>query len=240
MGCEYMSALSLDQIRESERKSHVEAYTDNRLYGDSSWLKKPVKTLMDLFPYFQNRQQLHVLDLGCGVGRNCIAVAQHFQSISCRIDCIDILDLAINKLNENAEEFGVSQSIHGIVQPIEAFPIQQNHYDWIIAVSALEHVDSQDSFICKLAQIRDGIRNNGIVCMVINTNVRESDKSTGVPLPAQFEVNLPTEKLQNLLYQFFADWEIIKSTVREQRYDIPRENGISDLRTSVVTFVAKK
>ena len=48
------------------------------------------------------------------------------------------------------------------------------------------------------------------------------------------------EELQNLLDQVFSNWEIIKSSTQEQQYDIPRENRISDLKTNVVTFVARK
>lgn len=56
----------------------------------------------------------------------------------------------------------------------------------------------------------------------------------------QFEVNLPAEELQRLLNEAFSGWEILKTTVREQKYDIPRECGLSALETKVVTFVARK
>lgn len=62
---------------------------------------------------------------------------------------------------------------------------------------------------------------------------------TGKPMSAQFEVNLPTEEIQNILYEMFEGWMVLKTTVTEQQYDIPREHGISELKTSVVTFVAR-
>ena len=37
----------LKRIRESERKSHVEIYTDEKLYATDSWLKKPIKTVRE-------------------------------------------------------------------------------------------------------------------------------------------------------------------------------------------------
>lgn len=231
---------TLEQIRENERKSHIQVYSSDALYQDGSWLRKPIKTVLDILPYFENSTQLHVLDLGCGVGRNCISIAQHFQTIPCTIDCVDILDLAIEKLNSNAEEYGVSASIHGILSAIEGYPIEKNHYDWIIAVSALEHVESKVSFVGKLEEIRDGIRENGIVCLVINSNVRETDKASGNPVPAQFEVNFPTDALTEILNQVFAGWKIIKSTIKHQQYDIPRGERVCDLQTKVVTFVARK
>lgn len=231
--------LTLAQIRENERNSHKEIYSTEALYSGDSWLKKPVKTVTDLFPYFEAHTSLRVLDLGCGVGRNCIAIAQQFQDIPCRIDCVDILDFAIETLQDNARKFGVSESIHGITCALEAYPIPENTYDLILAVSALEHVDSESSFRRKMAEIKDGVRKSGMVCLIINSGVREYDKQTGEAVDAQFEVNLPTESLQALLSEIFAGWEIVKSTVREQRYDIPRGARICDLHSNVVTYVAK-
>lgn len=230
----------LKQIRESERNSHIEMYSNDELYKDGSWLKKPIKTIVDLMPLFQEYQELKVLDLGCGVGRNGIAIARHYKDIPCTIDCVDILDLAIDKLCSNAKEFGVASNIRGIVRPIEDYTIQENYYDLIIAVSALEHIDSKESFVNKLLEMEKGTRPKGIVCLVVNSNVKEKDKVTEEEIPAQFEVNLSTEELQMILKQTFSNWTVIKSTVREQQYDVPRENGISDLRTSVVSFVARK
>ncbi len=230
----------LKQIRESEKQSHIEMYSNSELYKEGSWLRKPIKTILDIIPLFSDITELNVLDLGCGVGRNCIAIAQNFKNIQCKIDCVDILDLAIDKLYDNAKELGVASSINGIVEPIENYPIKENKYDLIIAVSALEHIDSEQSFFNKLSEIKNGIRSNGIVCLVINSDVKETEKTTGKEIPAQFEVNISTEKIQSVLKEIFSDFKTIKTSVSEQQYDIPRGNIISNLKTTVITFVARK
>lgn len=226
-------------IRESEKKSHIEMYSNQELYKTESWLKKPIKTVIDIIPLFQDYEKLRVLDLGCGIGRNCISIAKQYKDIDCIIECVDILDLAIEKLYINAEKYGVSSNIKATVQAIEDFQIENDWYDLIIVVSALEHIDTEESFIKKLKKIRDGICKNGIVCLVINSNVLEKDKRTGEEVPAQFEVNFPTVELQMMLDTIFEGWNIIKKSVQRQRYDIPREFGISELQTDVVTFVAR-
>lgn len=182
----------LSQIRESEKKSHIEMYSNEQLYKTESWLKKPIRTIQNLIPMLQDYTTLKVLDLGCGIGRNCIPIALAYKSINCSIDCVDILDMAIEKLYTNATEYGVQENI------------------------------------------------NGIVCFVINSNVKEHDKETGISVPAQFEINLPTESIQAILNETFLGWNIIKHTVQEQQYDIPRESIISNLKTTVVTYVAQK
>lgn len=230
----------LEQIRESERKSHIDMYFRDELYKEGSWLRRPIKTVLDIIPLFDEYEEINVLDLGCGVGRNCICIARQYKNKSCKIDCVDILDLAIEKLYLNAEEYGVVPNIYGSVQAIDDYKIKGNNYDLIMAVSSLEHVDSKETFVNKLKEIEQGIRKKGVVCLVVNSNISEFDKKTGNKMPAQFEVNLSTEELKEICENIFSKWTVLKSTVVEQQYDIPREHGINELRTSVVTFVARK
>ena len=230
----------LSRIRESEKRSHTEIYTNEKLYQSDSWLQRPIKTVQELLPFFDEHTELRALDLGCGVGRNSIYIAQQFKAMDCSVDCVDLLEIAIEKLLENAAERGVSSQINGITQSIEAYKIQRNAYDLIMAISALEHIDSEVSFRKKLAEIRDGIREKGLVCLVINSNVTETCLATNMPLEAQFEVNLPTETIQAFLAEAFSGWEVIKASVVPQQYDIPRESFTSRLNTNVVTYVARK
>lgn len=229
----------LQQIREAEKESHTQMYTEHTLYSEGGWLSKPIRTVLDLLPLFEGYQDLRILDLGAGVGRNCIPFAQKYRTIPCRIDCVDILELATRILRENAQAYGVSSSVFGITSPIEAYPILPNEYDLIMAVSSLEHVESEELFWKKAMEIRTGIRRNGIVCLVINSNVVERDPSTGKELPPQFEVNLTTEALQTGLKDLFEGLQELKSTVVHQNYAIPRGENTVELETDVVTYVVK-
>lgn len=230
----------LKRIRESERKSHIEIYTDEKLYATDSWLKKPIKTVRDIVPLFEGYQKLRVLDLGSGVGRNSIYVAECFKDIDCLVDCVDLLEIAIEKLQQNARELNVSAGIRGIQKSIEEFEIGADTYDFIMAVSALEHIDTEESFLKKLVEIREGLREKGVVCLVVNSEVREQNSDTLEVVDAQFEVNLPTEKMRGYLNEVFAGWKVLKTAVSAQEYDIPREGFVSHLSTNVVTFVARK
>ncbi len=227
----------IDRIRESERQSHIEIYSNEVLYRSDSWLRKPIKTVQEIVPLISNRDSLRVLDLGCGVGRNSIFIAEQFSEIDCRIDCVDILDIAIEKLLENAKEHGVSKSIYSYVDTIENYPIAREAYDLIIAVSSIEHVESKEVFLKKLQEIQEGVKPDGIVCLVVNSNVKEKKKDTFEEVEPQFEVNLPTDELESYIDNVFSKWETIKRTINYQEYDIPREGFISRLATDVVTYV---
>ena len=228
------------KIREKERKSHIEIYKNEALYNSDSWLSKPIKTVKDIMPYFQENKSLRVLDLGCGVGRNSIFIADKFASKECLIDCVDILEIAIEKLQINANEHSVSNIIRGFVDTIEHFPITKDTYDLVIAVSALEHVESKDAFLWKLHEIKEGIKPNGIVCLVVNSEVREKKIATDEELEPQFEVNLFSEELQSYIDGIFSDFETIKNSLSFQEYDIPRDEFTSHLTTKVVTYVGRR
>lgn len=228
----------LHTIREAEKASHIETYSKSKLFESGSWLQKPVKTVLDLFSFFNDFEKLNVLDLGCGVGRNCIPIAQKFKN--CTVDCVDILEFAIEKLSEYADKYGVSNNINGIVSSIDDYKIEKSKYDLILAISALEHIKDEKAFKEKLLEIKNGVRENGIICFIINSEIVEKNKNSGQVLVPQFEVNLKTKDMLDILNITFKDWEIIKSTIREQRYDIPRNGCIADLSTNVVTVVARK
>lgn len=74
----------IDKIRAAEAKSHTEAYTKFELYTPGSWLAKPIKTVLDLLPLFDHYTEFRGLDIGSGIGRNCIAVAQYLKKFPVR------------------------------------------------------------------------------------------------------------------------------------------------------------
>ena len=230
----------IKEIRENEKKSHIEIYSKEKLYSTESWLKKPINTVEEIVPLFFDLKDIRVLDLGCGVGRNSIFIAKEFKDKGCKIDCIDILDMAIEKLNENAKLYGLGKNINGIVNSIEDFKIINNKYDFILAVSALEHIESERKFLEKLEEIKDGVQKNGIVCLVINSEIKEWNRETLEELEPQFEINLQTDILQSCLEDVFEGWDALKSCVVKQEYDIPRGGIVSHLSTNVITYVGKK
>ena len=234
------NAETLLKIRENERHSHQQMYTSNVLYHDKGWLQKPVKTVLDLLPRFYSAAKLRFLDLGCGVGRNSIRIAEYFSGRDCTVDCIDILDIAISQLKQYAKEYSVSSLIRGTVSPIEDYTIPSQYYNGIFAISALEHLESEEIFRTKLEEIRDGLCDGGVACLIINSDITERNSERGTDEPPQFELLFSCEELDALLLQTFSHWTILKHTHQLQHYQIPRSEAIHELSTTVVTFVAQK
>ena len=235
-----MNDERLAVIRRAEAYSHTEAYTNLTLFESGSWLSKPVKSIMEIVPYFQEYERFQGLDLGCGIGRNCIPVLQTLRRIPSAMDCVDILELAIEKLKENAEKYGVDDRINPIVSSVDDYQIEQNRYDLIIASAVLEHLDSFETLSKKLHQIKNGLKYGGIACFVVNTSIAEHDKRTQEKQSVQFEINMQTPALEDILHAVFAGFELLKHSVIHYKYDTFRESGITELDTDVLTYVVRK
>ena len=228
----------LTEIREAEARSHTAAYESLELYAPGSWLSKPVRALEALLPAYEDRRGLRVLDLGSGVGRHAIACAARLPES--RVECVDILPLAIEKLRENAEKLGVAEQISGCCGPVDGFKIERDGYDLILAASVLEHLDSSEGAVRKMQEIADGIRPGGAVLIVMNTGVREWDTETGEPMLPQFEVNIPPEEVRALLAEFFRGWEVLWDKCLHYEYPVPRGERVAVISSEVVTFTARR
>ena len=228
----------LETIRKAEAESHTAAYESLQLYAPGSWLSKPVKALEALLPLYAEREGLRVLDLGSGVGRNAIACARALKNA--QVTCVDILPMAIEKLMENAETFGVSEQIEGIAAPVDGFPIEPEGFDIILAGSVLEHLDSRASTLKTLDAISRGIRPGGAVLIVMNTGVKEWDVRTGETLDPQFEVNLHPEEARSLFAETFRGWEVLWDKTIHYEYEVPRGERTAMISAEVVTFTARR
>lgn len=108
----------IDLIRKEEKEYHDYCYKNYKLFAKGSWLHKPVKTVLDLLPYFAGRESVHVLDLGSGVGRNSIPIAQAIKSEQSKVVCVDMLDSSLQKLQEYSQVYGVEKIISTVKRDI--------------------------------------------------------------------------------------------------------------------------
>lgn len=227
-------------IRSEEKKYHDFCYNHYNLFEQGSWLHRPVKTVIDLLDDYKDQAYLSVLDLGSGIGRNSIPIAESFKTRNGKVVCVDLLESAINKLKTYSHKFGVEQYIVTKLTDIEQFRIEQDEYDIIISVSALEHVRSAKALEIKLKEMTLGTKKNGCNCIIIGSNIREVNLKDGQELDPMFEVNLSTDQMMELLDHQYAGWEIKKRVVRPLEYDIQRNGEPVKLTTDSITYVAKK
>lgn len=230
----------IEFIRNEEKKYHDYCYENYKLFEEGSWLYKPVKTVMDLLPLLDNKDNLKVIDLGCGVGRNSIPIAEAIKDRNGKVVCVDILDSALNKLKEYSNEYHVEDIIQTEKADIGNYEIQPNEFDLVVAVSTLEHVNSEAIFDKVVRQMADGTKDNGVNCLIVNSELEEIDLETKVKLDALMELNLSTETMINKLSSIYSEWSVLKTIVKPLEYNIIRNEKPVLLKTNAITYVVRK
>ncbi|KAB2441426.1 class I SAM-dependent methyltransferase [Bacillus luti] len=230
----------IEYIRQEEKKYHDLCYEQYKLFETGSWLNKPVKTVMDLMNYFEGQKNLQILDLGAGVGRNSIPIAQKIKNASGTVTCVDLLDSALTKLHIYSTEHDVFDVIKTEQAAIENYYIPSNTYDYIVAVSSLEHVKSEEDLTNVLHSMKKGTKTDGINCLIINSNIQEIDLHTNEELDALIEINLSTDDMIHLLKSIYKEWQEIKIEIKALAYDIVRNERHIQLKTNAITFVVQK
>lgn len=230
----------VDFIRKEENKYHEKFYRHHRLFEKGSWLHKPVDTILELIPYIEQHSPISILDLGSGVGRNSIPLAELVKVKGGKIVCVDILHSALEQLIQNSEEYNVKKVIQTEHADIGDYSIKPNEFDLIIAVSSLEHVRSEEIFNKVIKQMAAGTKDKGINCIIVNSEVEELDLENNQKLDALFEINISTAKMLKKLKENYFGWEKLFVCVKPLEYHITR-NGIPVLlKTNAITYVVKK
>jgi len=227
-------------IRTEEKKYHDYCYDNYNLFEPGSWLHRPVRTVLELLEQFESYDDLKVLDLGCGIGRNSIPIAETLKNRNGKVVCVDILESAIEKLHDYSEKFGVRPFMETKLSDIDHFEIEPAEYDMIIAISALEHVSSVQVLEQKLKELVLGTKTNGVNCIIISSNIHEVTTDTNMNLDPMFEVNISTERMLEILDSNYSGWDIQQRFVKHLEYDIERSGQPIKLTSDCITFVAKK
>lgn len=118
---------------------------------------------------------------------------------------MDLLDSALTKLQIYSKEHDVFEVIKTEQAAIENYYIQPDTFDYIVAVSSLEHVKSEEDLTNVLHSMKKGTKTGGINCLIINSNIQEIDLLTQEELDALIEINLPTEDMLHLLKSIYND-----------------------------------
>ena len=230
----------IETIRSKEKKYHEKFYENNVLFQEGTWLHKPVDSVMNCMHYLDLSKNIKILDLGCGVGRNSIPMAKLLRHVESKVVCVDILEKAIIQLEEYSRKYDVRNKIELIHKSIEDYKIKENYFDYIVSVSALEHVSSENLLMDKLLEIQKAARVGGMVCLIFNTSIEEFDKNTGKPIKPQFEINLSKDEMEDILNRVFEQWTIMQKRSNNYQLNIHRSGLEVILKSDCMTFVAQK
>lgn len=223
--------------RLKEISYHEKLYKEHDLYEPGTWLANPVKVVTDTFDLL-HVGKMNVLDLGCGVGRNSIPIAQKLREHGGLVYCVDLIQTAIDVLTQNAVKYEVKEHIVPIVADAEHYMIPQNIFDYIVACSCLEHVSSEMAFATVIKRMQDGTTHNGINCILMSAE--EQDTITEEQNEGLIELNLETDIAFKLLRELYHDWEIMIERHMPQEIDEIKNGRSVKFKSNWLTFVARK
>ena len=83
---------------------------------------------------------------------------QKNKNTSGTVTCVDLLNSALTKLQIYSKEHDVFEAIKTEEAAIENYHIDSNAYDYIVAVSSLEHVRSEEDFKNVLHSMKRGTK----------------------------------------------------------------------------------
>lgn len=226
------------QARTEEIKYHEKFYAEHELFAPGTWMAKPVKAIMDTFVLL-DPNRMRVLDLGSGVGRNAIPIAQAIKASNGKVTAVDLLPSAVAILQDNAEKYDVKDHLEAVIADIEHYHIPPQSYDYIIACSSLEHVSSEDAFRTVIGRMIEGTKPRGIHAILMSTETEELDYSTGVVSEGLIELNLSTDDALYLLRECYSGWEIMLERVIPQAVQEIKYGKSIEYRGNWLTYIVR-
>ncbi|WP_440118761.1 class I SAM-dependent methyltransferase [Paenibacillus sp. QZ-Y1] len=236
-----MGNEQFEAARRAEAGYHSNFYQNNELFASGTWMSRPMPMVMDMLErLLTHKTQLRVLDLGCGVGRHTIPIAQRLQQTNSEVIGVDLLGEAVDGLRKYAKEYQVDHMVKAEKADVEHYPIEPDSFDYIAACSCLEHVSNKQAFMEAVERLQAGTRTGGIHCITMSTSVEEKEISTGREIKPLIELNLPTEEAVALLEKAYEGWNIllqehVTQTIEEEKYDEPTQ-----FRCELLRFAAQK
>ncbi|MNH95532.1 arsenite S-adenosylmethyltransferase [compost metagenome] len=236
-----MDKAKFEEARKAEETYHSKLYNEKEILEPGTWMSEPIPLVMELQDrLLQYKKDIVIMDLGSGAGRNTIPLALKLKGSSSRVIGIDLLDEAVNKLRENAAEYGVEQLVEAQKGDAEHTDFGDEEYDYIIACGCLEHVSSEEAFVQVLERMKQGTRLGGIHCFGMNTNIQEVEMNSGKELETLIELNLSSTKAVQILERVYQDWNVLEQkavlqSIEEEKYEVP-----SEFRAQSITFAAQR
>jgi SAM-dependent methyltransferase len=224
---------------ESDR-FHTDYYQKHDLFQQGTWLEKPNSKVMELGALLSRRERVSALDLGAGVGRNAIPFAKLFAQGAVTIDCVDIIEVAVEKLRANAAAQGVSGAINPILSNVADFHIRPDSYDAIMAMSVLEHAFSADLFESGISRLQAGTKREGFNCLSITTDLKERDCRTGEDLVPLIATPISSKECREVLQRRYKDWEITHLSFSPFSETVERDDRTIEWSANYCLVVARR
>lgn len=232
----------MERFKKAAQEYHTELFQRAELFKEGSWLAHSDPELIKIVnKYFANKKNVRVLDLGCGVGRNAIPIAQIIQPQGGRVVCVDLLDIALEKLKSYASQHGVLDALDIERSDAESYVVEENSFDLTIAQSVLEQsLKGEEAFVAAIERLKQGTKAGGINYFGITTGLQELNAQTLEPLPEDIGFKITFEEGQALLRELYASWEVIYEDRAPYEEKYIKNGRMITWRVDFLMFAAQK
>ena len=175
---------------------------DNK-YLTKKQLLKPRDASSNLKDWISYCGGTNALDLACGAGRNSIYLAKSGFDV----DALDIAKVALDTLESEAKQNGLSNKINTFLVDLDAYEIEKEKYDLIIMTNFLDRSLIESA---KIALKKDGILFIETY-MISDENEKDSSNSNNL-LKSKELMQTMDDSFDILYYDEFKneDYEIYK------------------------------
>ncbi len=198
---------TLSRARAETISYHTQYYTKHKLFESGSWLESPDAKIPELIKRFSSVQSCRVLDLGAGVGRNAIALAEALRE-DARISAVELIQTATDLMSEYAKERGVSEKLNVINQDFESVSFPEEEFDLVLGISTLEHCSNQENLVSLISRAQGWTKKGGLHFISFSTGRQVVDHATGESIETLVETRLQTEPWLAELSRLYEAWNV--------------------------------
>ncbi|MDH5461793.1 MAG: class I SAM-dependent methyltransferase [Candidatus Bathyarchaeota archaeon] len=179
------------------------------------WLKKPVPFVVETLHAFNSHKFRDVLDLGCGVGRHCVYLAENgFEVVG--------LDVSVSALRTAKEWIRKKKlaNVNFLRGSMTDLPLGDNCFDAVICVSVLHHA-IKGQILRAVDEIHRVLRGNGLF---LTNLVSVEDYRYGKGKEVEADTFTVLEDFEDSrfeeLHHFFTREEVLQLLARFSRIDV--------------------
>ncbi len=204
----------------------LEAFKGMKRFGPGS--DESTKRAISLYP--ADKQELKILDIGCGIGTHTLLLAEHFPAAD--ITAIDVCEPHIEKLNQKAKANGMADRLHGITMSMFSMTFPDESFDLIWSEGAIYIA----GFTSGLRDWRCLLKKGGyLICSEISwLKDNPSKESMDFWQEGYSQMNTIAEKLKQIEaagYELAAHFVCPVSDWTENYYD-PIEKNLKEMKAN--------
>ena len=227
------------QGRAETLRYHEDLYESTPLGAADSWLLEPDQLVLKALTLCGGANPIQAFDLGAGVGRHTIPMAQGLAAGS-KVIAVDVIPSAIAHLKANCAAAGVLDMVTPVVGDLEKFTFDTSMaLGLIVGFSAVEHVSSITAMRGLLCRCAAATAPGGLIALGIFAD-RIEELADGTIRPALVEFELDSTTVHSLLDEVFSSWIVEYAHTGAEHVPEERDGIPYKLESTLTQFIGRR